>query len=221
MLFPAEIAASRSPELLLAEQSLGLIVDVQAKLLPLIPGFAKIEWNLTRLLRGFAALQVPTLATEQYPQGLGPTVTSVRQALSAAWRVPSTSNPIEDNPSGSASTTEPSFPAKLSFSCCGSAEFLAQLAAWNRTAVIVAGIETHVCVLQTVLDLLARGLRVQVVVDATGSRHEVDQQTALRRLEANGAVLTTTETALFELCERAGSAVFKTLSQLVQEKGPV
>jgi len=173
-----------------------LVVDVQERLLPVILRHDEIVWNCRRLMDGAQALGVRTAATEQYPEKLGSTVPVLAERLS-----------------GEA-------PAKLAFSCgaCG-----ALFADW-RTAgierVLVCGIETHVCVQQTVLDLLSAGYQSFVAVDAVGSRHDLDHDVALRRMESSGATLTTTEAALFELCEAAGTPQFKQISALVKEPRP-
>ncbi len=185
----------RSPELMTAAQTALLVVDVQQKLMPLIPGSARIIWNLRRLIDGAQVFGMRVLATEQYPQGLGPTVPELAPRLA----------PI---------------PAKQSFSCAGCPEVMAALQEHKLCKVLVAGIETHVCVQQTVLDLLSAGFRVYLAVDATGSRYEIDYQTALRRMDSAGAILTTTESAMFEWCEVSGTPEFKKISALIRETAP-
>jgi nicotinamidase-related amidase len=97
---------------------------------------------------------------------------------------------------------------------------MSELTALNRTHVLLAGIEAHVCVLQTALDLLSAGFRVYAASDAIGARHAIDHDTALRRIETCGGTLVTTEMALFEWCRAAGSAEFKAVSQLVKDPPP-
>jgi nicotinamidase-related amidase len=184
----------RSGELLSRQNSKLLIVDVQEKLLPLIPVAAQLTYNCRRLIEGARLVGVPVFATEQYPKGLGSTVSELASLLSDV-------------------------PDKVRFSC-------AEVLKWgsaadqpdNRDQVVVAGMETHVCVLQTVLDLMAQGFRVYVPADAVGSRGKLDWQIALDRLAACGAVITTTESVLFEWCEVAGSPEFKEISRLIQGK---
>ena len=185
----------RSPELMSADDTGLLVVDVQEKLIGLIAGHERIVWNLRRLLDGAKTLGVSAAATEQYPKGLGPTVPELAQRLGA-------------------------IPDKLSFSCGACPDIFRQWDGRGITRVLVAGIEAHVCVQQTVLDLLASGRRVYVAVDAIGSRCDIDYQTALRRMESAGATLTTTEAALFEWCERSGTPQFKEISRLVRETPP-
>jgi nicotinamidase-related amidase len=187
--------AARSPELMSAGESALLVVDAQEKLLNVVPGRERIEWNIRRLLDTAAILSVPAAATEQYPEKLG------RMPAALAERV-----------------HEPT--SKLSFSgaaCCSAFD------AWRtagRYRILVCGIETHVCVAQTAFDLLAAGWMIYVAVDAIGTRHVIDHETALRRMEAAGVVLTTTEAAMFEWCQVAGTPEFKQISALAKENCP-
>ena len=185
----------RSPELMSREDSLLLVVDVQEKLLPAIGEAKRIEWNIRRLIDGAKLLGVPLIATEQYPQGLGATVSSLRERIEHR-------------------------PAKKTFSCAGCEKGMEGIVAAGRAKILVVGIETHVCVQQTALDLVAAGYRVYLAVDAIGSRAALDHDTALRRLEAAGLTLTTTESALFEWCATAAAPEFKSISALVKESPP-
>jgi nicotinamidase-related amidase len=185
----------RSPELMSPEDTVLLVVDVQEKLMPMIRDKSRVLWNLRRLLDGAEATGVKALATEQYPQGLGPTVAELASRLGT-------------------------IPSKASFSCGGCEPFAAQLAALGASKVMVAGIEAHVCVQQTVLDLIAAGYRVYLPVDAVGSRYQVDYETGLKRMDSAGAALTTTEAALFEWCQVSGTPTFKKISALVRETPP-
>ena len=187
---------SRSPELLTRADSALLVVDVQEKLLPLIHDQQRILWNIARLLDGARILEVPAAGTEQYPKGLGPTVGELAKRIQG---------PLSQ---------------KQAFSCGACPEIFQ---AWHERGIykiVLAGIEAHVCVLQTALDLLADGFRVHAVADAVGSRQNLDRDTALRRMDSAGAVLTTTETVLFEWCEVAGTTEFKEISQLVRQSAP-
>ncbi len=188
-------AKVRSPELMNATDTALLVVDVQTKLLALVPNQASIAWNIRRLLEGAEALGVPVFATEQYPDGLGPTTPELAPRLAS---------PLP----------------KLAFSCAECEEIITALDAQQRHKVLVVGIEAHVCIQQTVLDLMSAGFRVYVAVDAVGSRGELDCQTALRRMDSCGASLTTTEAALFEWVRVAGTPAFKTISRLVRESPP-
>jgi nicotinamidase-related amidase len=188
-------ALPRSPLLMSRDDTGLLVVDVQEKLMPLIAGQRRIVWNISRLIRGAGVLGVPVAATEQYPQGLGPTVAELAALL-------------------------PQRPAKLAFSCGECGGVFEELQGRGVHRLLLCGIEAHVCVQQTALDLLAAGFSVYLAVDAVGARHEADYRTALRRMESSGATLTTTEAALFEWCAVAGTPEFKQVSQLVREAPP-
>ena len=190
-----DIDLYRSPDRMSAENSAVVVVDMQQRLLDVVPGAARLVWNVRRLLDGAQILGVHRAGTEQYPDGLGPTATELAERLGH-------------------------LPSKLDFSCGGCPEFFADLEARAVTRLLVTGIETHVCVLQTVLDALASGFGVQVCADAVGARHARDHEIALRRMESVGAVVTTTETALFEWCGTAGRDEFQAIRRLVQEEPP-
>jgi nicotinamidase-related amidase len=185
----------RSPELMNRDDSALLVVDMQVKLLPLIAGSRRLIWNIRRLIDGAKILSVPVAATEQYPQGLGPTAAELTERL-------------------------PPIPAKLAFSACECGEIMTTWRDKGIWKILVCGIETHVCVGQTVHDLLAEGFRVYVAADAVGARGQIDHEIALRRMDSAGATLTTTEAALFEWCGRSGSPEFKQISQLIRETPP-
>jgi nicotinamidase-related amidase len=184
----------RSPELLARGDSALLVVDMQEKFLRVVADFQRVVWNVRRLIDAATILQVPCTATEQYPQKLGATLVELAQRLPA-----------------------PAL-AKQTFSCCGCSEISADWVKKGVYKIVVAGIEAHVCVLQTVLDLLAAGFRVYVPVDAVGSRFRTDYETALRRMDSSGATLTTTEATMFEWCETSAAPEFKQISQLVKEQ---
>ena len=173
-----------------------VVVDVQEKLMPLIAGGERIVWNIRRLLDGAKILGVDVVATEQYPQGLGHTLAELAERIDGE------------------------IPDKLHFSCGTCGDLFSNLAAADIHRLLLCGIEAHVCVQQTALDLLAAGFGVYLAVDAVGSRSDLDREVALRRMELSGVTLTTTEAALFEWCEKSGTPEFKQISALVREKGP-
>jgi nicotinamidase-related amidase len=179
---------------LTAADSVLVVVDVQDKLLAKIPTAATLVRNTAFLLDAAALLGVPAVGTEQYPKGLGPTTAELARRLPAG------------------------LPAKTAFSCCGAAGFLADLRGLGRPNVVLAGMETHVCVLQTALDLLEVGLTVYLPADALASRSAIDHDTALRRLERAGAVPTTAEAVAFEWVADASHPQFKAFSRLVIER---
>jgi len=181
------------PTLLDREHSGVLVVDVQEKLIRLIPNSQRLVNNIRFLLQVARLLQIPVQATEQYPKGLGPTVSELAELL-------------------------PTRIEKLDFSCCALPQIVAGFRQQDCRQIVVLGIETHVCVLQTVLDLLTEGFQVHVPVDGVAARFPVDHETALRRLECLGAILTTVETIGFEWLRRAGSPEFKSFSQFVQQR---
>ena len=185
----------RSSELMNASDTAMLVVDVQQKLIPVIQSHEQLVWNIGRLLRAAEALQIQTAATEQYPQGLGSTI-------DLGGPMPTM---IEE---------------KTMFSCREADSIFSQWANAGIRKILVCGIETHVCVQQTSLDLLSEGFRVYLAVDAIGARHPGDHQVSLRRMETSGAVLTTSEAAMFEWCETASTPAFKTISSLVREQAP-
>jgi nicotinamidase-related amidase len=169
-----------------------LVVDVQAKLVPRIADGPRVVANVSRAIRAAQALSIPVWATEQYPEGLGPTVPEIAVLV-------------------------PHRPSKTSFSCCGVPELVEQLHGRHVRHVTVVGIEAHVCVAQTALELMRLGFAVQVPADAVGSRHPLDWEFALRRLERAGAVVSTTESVLFEWVEGSDAPAFKAISALVKE----
>ncbi len=189
------VLVRRSPELMSAHDTALLVVDVQEKLVPLIPGYQELVWNIRRLLEGADVLDVAISSTEQYPQGLGCTVEPIASLLDASH-------------------------TKNMFSCRECFELSEQWREQGIYKVLITGIETHVCIQQTVLDLLADGFAVYVAVDAVGSRFALDREIALRRMESAGATLTTTEAALFEWCETSKCEQFKSISKLVREQKP-
>jgi nicotinamidase-related amidase len=170
-----------------------LVVDVQEKLMPLLPDAAGLVRDIAFLIDAAQALGLPVRATEQYPKGLGPTVADI------ARRVPRR-------------------PDKLAFSCCAVPGLVDDFQREGRPKVLVCGIMAHVCVLHTALDLLAEGFRVFVAADAVASQTAADYEYALRRMEQAGVVLTTAEAAAFEWTGSAGNPAFKTVSKLVQER---
>lgn len=188
------IGVRRNPALL-GREGVGLIlVDVQEAFRSVIDSFDATVAACGLLAEGFGVLGRPVLLSEQYPKGLGHTVEEV------AGRLPEGTEPVE----------------KLRFSACGVEAFDAALEASGCTTWVVAGIEAHVCVHQTVLDLLDRGYATYVAADAVSSRAAANKALALDRMAAAGARMTSSEMALFEMLEVAGSPEFKAISKLVR-----
>lgn len=170
-----------------------VIVDIQEKLVRAMHAREDLLARAQQLVQGARALQVPILCTEQNPKGLGVTVPEIAAHMPAV-------QPI----------------SKFSFGCCASAEFLRALQESGRRNVLLAGIETHVCVYQTALELLERGCRVEVVADACSSRTPANKQIGLDKMRAAGAAITSVETALFELLKIAEGPLFKELLKIVK-----
>ena len=194
---PSPSEALRSPELLHRASSRLLVVDVQEKLVVALSDASRerLIANCRFLVEGATLFGVPVVATEQYPKGLGSTVASLAELIAER-------------------------PAKTQFSaleCTGWGT--AAASSDDRFQVVVAGMESHVCVLQTVLDLLAAGYQTFVVVDAIAGRRDLDHQVALERMANSGATLTSAEAVLFEWCESASAPEFKQLSALVKGRG--
>jgi nicotinamidase-related amidase len=181
----------RHTQRLTAKNGALLVVDLQDKLLASIADRERVVANVVHLIHGAKILGMPFWGTEQYPRGLGPTTASVAGLISDR-------------------------PGKLAFHCCAVPQLLEQLYGRNVRHVTVVGIEAHVCVAQTALELLDLGFRVQVAADAVGSRHKIDWEFALRRLERAGAVVSTTEAVLFEWTETADRPEFKAISDLIK-----
>lgn len=173
-----------------------VVIDVQERLMPVIHERFEVEANVERLVRGAHVLGIPAIVTEQYVKGLGPTVEPLRRALEETNGY----RPIE----------------KDCFSAHGCAAFAAQLAALDRRQVLLAGVEAHVCVYQTARDLLASGLKVWLIADAVSSRTARNRDLALQRLVSEGARLSSTEMALFELLVVSGTDEFRAISRLVK-----
>lgn len=172
-----------------------MVIDVQARLAPAIPDAEAITRTIVRLLRGAAHIGVPVLASAQYPEGLGPTLEAVAGAMPADAIV-----------------------EKTSFSCLEEPHFAARFKALGRSQAVLTGMEAHVCVLQTAVSLLEAGVSTYLVVDAVGSRHQIDSEVALMRLSDLGAQLVTSEMVLFEWLERAATPTFRKVLPLIKER---
>jgi len=170
-----------------------LVVDVQEKLLPSIFEEERVRGNTLALVRAAQVLGVPVLVTEQYPKGLGKTATDVAEALAGVAAI-----------------------EKLTFSTFGEPAFVEALKALGRRTLIVVGIEAHVCINQSVLDALSAGYQVHVLADAVSSRTEANWRLGLARMQQAGAVVSSTEMALFELLHVAGTPEFKEVLRLIK-----
>jgi nicotinamidase-related amidase len=182
----------RHPNLLRRDDTLLVIVDIQTKLLRVMFEKDRLVSNCRKLIEACKLLEVPMLLTEQYPQGMGPTDPQILEVLDDKRTI-----------------------AKLSFSCCGTEDFNRRVSEFGRKQMVVIGIEAHICVLQTVHDLLHRGYLAYVPYDAVSSRKEQDCRNALDRIRQAGAIVGSVESAVFELLENAGTPVFKRISKLI------
>ncbi len=179
--------------LLRCEQTLLVVVDIQEKLLPVIDAHENVSARSRILVEAAGMLDIPVFVTEQYPKGLGPTVAALRPLLRRAR-----------------------FFQKTCFSCCGDDAFLDAVEECGREQVLLCGIETHVCVQQTALDLIDQGLQVHVAADAVGSRAAANRLFALERMRGEGVVINCSESACFEWLKVAGTDTFKAVSKLLR-----
>lgn len=181
----------RSPLRLDSRRSALFVIDVQEKLCPSIPSADAVECQIHRLIKGAKLIGVPPAATVQYPRGLGSLVASLREEF-------------------------PSPEEKRDFSAAVCRGALDRWTADGRDQIVVAGVETHVCVQQTVLDLIAEGLRPYVVSDAVAARRRGDHDVALDRMRDSGAILTTAESVLFEWLGTSDRPEFKAVSSIIK-----
>lgn len=175
------------------DEAVLVVVDIQEKLAAVMSENEKVVSNCLHLIEASKLLHIPILVTEQYPKGLGPTVKEIRDALPSY-------EPIE----------------KLAFSCCGEPAFLRALESTGKKRIILCGMETHVCVLQTCLGLLKEEYDVHVASDAVCSRSKENRKTGVEFMRGAGGVITCTETVLFQLLDRAGTEEFRIISKRIK-----
>ncbi len=170
-----------------------VIIDIQERLVPAMNRRQAVYDNCGHLIEASRLLDIPVIVTEQYPKGLGPTVSEIKDNLAAYA-------PME----------------KVTFDCCKGDGFLDSISSLKKSRVIITGMETHVCVLQTCLSLLKEGYFVHLVSDAVCSRKKNDYLTGRELMRDAGAVITCTETVLFQLMEKAGTPEFKAISKRIK-----
>ena len=180
-------------KLLKPETTALLIIDIQERIIPVIRNHEEVVDNTIKLIKGFKVLNLPIYYTEQYPKGLGITVSSIKSELGEL-------EPIE----------------KMTFSCSGAGNLFEELTGNNLSQIVVCGIEAHVCVQQTVLDLIENKIQVNLAADAVSSRKEIDYNIALERMRYHGAEITSVESILFELLNICGTQQFKRISKIVK-----
>jgi nicotinamidase-related amidase len=185
----------RSPELMSPADTGLLVIDVQQRLIDTIAGGRQVAFNVLRLIEAAEILGLPVAATERDRQTLGPIVAELAERLGEV-------------------------PSRLTLSCGGSPQIFHDLEGRGVHKLLVCGIEAHVSVQQSVLDLLAGGWRVYVAADAVGSRFEQDCRIALGRMDCSGATLTSTRAAMFEWCGAGGTAEFAEIDRLADREGP-
>lgn len=187
------------PSQLDVDRAFLLVIDLQDKLLPLIPRRERIIAAGRKLLDGARVFDLPVLATEQYPKGIGRTDAAIRRSLDASG----------------ATVLE-----KTAFSAWAESSVRQAILSIDRPQAILIGIETHVCVQQTALDMASRDYDVYVCADAVGSRGRLDHERSLERMRQEGVWVTTVESALFELCHRCDTARFKAMLEVIKEFPP-
>jgi nicotinamidase-related amidase len=170
-----------------------VIVDIQERLAPAMNKRQKVSDNCIHLIEAAKLLNIPVVVTEQYSKGLGPTISEIKDALPDY-------EPLE----------------KVTFDCCRGEGFLGKVASLNKKQIILTGMETHVCVLQTCLSLLKEGYTVHLVGDAVCSRKKEDYLAGREMMRDAGAVINCTETVLFQLLEKAGTPEFKAISKRIK-----
>lgn len=170
-----------------------LVVDIQTKLFPHIAEHDRVEQQTIRMAQAARELGVPIVVSEQYRAGLGATVPGVMAAVGDAVLV-----------------------EKMAFSVCGDPTAMKRIDALGRRQILLVGIETHVCVQQTALDLLQRGMSPFVLADAVSSRRALDREVAFDRMRQAGIVVTTVESAIFELTRDAGTDYFRRILAIVR-----
>lgn len=178
---------------ILKQETAGLIIDIQERIFPAMNEKETFLKKSLMLIRGLQILNIPIVATQQYTKGLGETLEEVKNAISGF-----------------------EYFEKRDFSCCGDASAAEKFAAMGKNNIVVCGIESHVCVLQTALDLKAAGLNPIVVVDAVSSRFESDKQLAIERFRFEGIMMVSAESILFELVGSSLDSAFKEISKLVK-----
>lgn len=181
------------PHLLSKEKTILILVDIQEKLLKVMWRKEDLLSNVSKLIRSFKIMDIPILLTEQYPKGMGKTDRRISELLKET-------TPTE----------------KLCFSCMGKDDFKKRLKSLGKEQVVLSGIEAHVCLVQTALDLLDQNYFVYVPYDGTSSRKESDYRNALDRMQKEGAVIGSVESAIFELLKEAGTSTFKEILKIIK-----
>lgn len=179
---------------IIKEETAAVVIDYQSKLFPHIYNHEKLEAAAIKLITGLKLIGMPIIVTEQYPKGIGYTIDSIKNVLSDSYK------PLE----------------KSTFSCYDDKNFKKQVDSLGRKNILICGIEAHVCVLQTVIDLQENDYQTIVVDNAIGSRNPHDSKIARKRMIAAGALFTTYESILFELLRDSKAPQFRDISKLIK-----
>ncbi len=172
------------------DNSVLVIIDVQEKFVPVVKDIDEVVLNIVKLVKSFKVMGIPIILTEQYPQGLGKTVEKIREETEY--------KPIK----------------KSCFDCFDSGEFVTKIR--NKKNIILTGIESHVCVIQTLISGISKGHNVHLVKDAVSSRKDSDRETAIERAKQEGAMITSTEMIIFQMLKRAGTHEFRKISKIIK-----
>jgi nicotinamidase-related amidase len=175
------------------EQTAGLVIDMQEKLFPVMTGKEELLANCLKLIKGLQILGIPLVVTQQYSKGLGETIPEISSEINNFC-----------------------FIEKRDFSCCGESSFMNQLRELDAKNILICGIESHVCVLQTAVDLKESGYNPVIVMDAVSSRRTENLELAKERFRHEGIMMTSVESVLFELTHSSAAPEFKAISNLVK-----
>ncbi len=175
------------------DNSLLLLVDIQEKFRKVIPNLDEVISNSAKLIKSFNILKIPIIVTEQYPQGLGGTVQELKELLEEHDHI-----------------------EKISFDCFRNQDFIKKLKEKNKQNLIICGIETHICVTQTVLSALENKFNVYLIADAVSSRKKTDYEISLKKMQAEGAKLASTEMIIFQMMKDSKDNNFKEISNIVK-----
>lgn len=178
---------------ILKDKTIAIIVDVQERLFPVIDNNEKLSENLEILVQGLKELEIPIIVTEQYKKGLGETIESIKTLLPDA-----------------------TYTDKVAFSCCDEPSFISEIEKNDYKYVVLAGVEAHICLLQTAIDLKERGYQPVVIEDCIASRDPENKRIAITRMVQEGVLISSSESILFELCRYAGNDTFRAISKLIK-----
>lgn len=176
------------------EDTMALIVDFQERLIPVMHNKEKLIDNTIRLIKGLKVLDIPMLVTQQYTKGLGMTIDDIKNEISEEFI----------------------YYDKISFSCVGDSEIFNKIKEVNKKNIILFGIESHICVLQTAIDLIQEGYNVIIIKDCISSRTMDNIEVGINRAIFEGAIISSWESILYELLVKAGSSKFKEISKIIK-----